>query len=87
MRIYRIDKREEAIAEVQRYLRALSYRHPEIPHVGVDGIYGEQTRAALRAFQALFSLPATGLADAETFALLYAEHLTVPRAGKKSRAV
>ena len=86
MRIYRIDQKEEAVAEVQRYLRAVSYRHPEVPHVGIDGIYGEETAAAIRAFQLLFSLEATGEADAETFALLYAEYLSVPRAGGKKSA-
>ena len=79
MNIYRIDKEAEAIAQVQTYLRALSYRHEEIAHVGVDGIYGEETREAVRAFQLLYGLEATGSVDMKTFLLLYEEHLTVPR--------
>ena len=71
MIIYRIDREEEAIAEVQRYLRAVSYKHEEVPHVGIDGIYGEETARAVLAFQELFDLPATGRTDSETFALLY----------------
>lgn len=74
-RTYRIDKEEEAVAEVQRYLRALSYTHTEIPHVGVDGIYGNETREAVRAFQLLYSLDATGEADHITFLRLYEEFL------------
>ncbi len=81
MNIYRIDREEEAIAEVQSYLRALSYRHAEIAHVGVDGIYGAQTREAVRAFQLLYARQATGIVDYETFLLLYREHLKVPRQG------
>ena len=74
MRTYRIDRKEESVAEVQRYLRALSYRYESIPHVGTDGIYGEETREAVRAFQALFSLDTTGDTDKDTFDLLYKEY-------------
>ena len=81
MSVYRIDREEEATREVQRYLRAVSYRHASVPHIGIDGIYGEETRAALRAFQRHFSLPQTGEANAETFALLYREFLRVPSRG------
>ena len=73
---YRIDKKEEAVAEVQRYLRALSYKYREIPHVGVDGIYGKETAEAVRAFQLLFSLLATGETDFITFTRLYSEFLS-----------
>lgn len=75
MRIYRIDRTEEAIAEIQRYLRALSYRYKEVPHIGIDGIYGDETRDAVRAFQLLFSLAETGVVDPLTFEQLYRESL------------
>ena len=75
MRSYRIDRKEEAVAEVQRYLRAVSYRHEELPHVGIDGIYGEETREAVRAFQEHFSLSNTGVVDEVTFLMLYRESL------------
>lgn len=74
MRDYRIDRNEEAVAELQRYLRALSYKHEELPHVGVDGIFGKETEEAVRAFQAFHSLRVTGVADEATFALLYEEY-------------
>ena len=83
MRVYRIDREAEATREVQRYLRALSYRHESIPHIGVDGIYGIETREAVRAFQALFALIETGIADRETFERLYREFLTVSRRGER----
>lgn len=75
MSIYRIDREVEAIREVQRYLRAVSYLHETIPHVGIDGIYGEETKAAVRAFQLLFSIRETGVADMETFGRLYEEFI------------
>lgn len=82
MIIYRIDRKEEATAEVQRYLRAISYAQKEVPHVGIDGIYGEETREAVRAFQTLFALPRTGIVDQETFYALYRNFLQVPKGQK-----
>lgn len=75
MKVYRIDRTEEAVAEIQRYLRAVSYRYKDIPHVGIDGIYGEETKDAVRAFQLLFSLAETGVVDPLTFEHLYREFL------------
>lgn len=83
MNIYRIDRKEESVKEVQRYLRAISYRHESVPHVGIDGIYGEETEKAVRAFQLLFSLLETGITDEETFARLYREFLTVRARGER----
>lgn len=79
MREYRIDKYEEAVAEIQRYLRAASYRHDTLPHVGIDGIYGKETEEAVRAFQRLFALQVTGEVDMTTFALLYGEYVAKKR--------
>ena len=61
----------EAIRNVQRYLRQLSYHDPAIRKVPVDGIFGDDTREALTAFQNGVGLPATGVADRETFDLLF----------------
>ena len=83
MSVYRIDRPEEAVREVQRYLRAVSYLLEGVPHIGIDGIYGEETAKALRAFQVLRALPPTGVADGETFALLYRDFLRVPRRGER----
>ena len=80
MNVYRIDREEETVAEIQRYLRAVSYKHASVPHVGIDGIFGNETANALRAFQALFDLAVTGDADRETFALLYEEYVSVSAA-------
>lgn len=78
MRTYRIDRPEESIAEIQRYLRAVSYKHASVPHIGIDGIFGTETEESVRAFQALFSLPVTGRVDDATFVLLYEEYVSVP---------
>ena len=65
----------EAVKNLQRYLRTLSYRYPEIPPPPVDGIFDETTRASLTAFQGLSGIRESGVADALTWDLLYAAYL------------
>ncbi len=65
----------EAIRNLQRYLRQLSYHDPAIREVPVDGIFGNDTKEALTAFQKGVGLPATGVADRETFDLLFQTYL------------
>ena len=65
----------QAIFNLQRYLRQLSRFDADIPSVDEDGIFGEETRASLEAFQRKYGLPITGVADAETWARLFNEYL------------
>ena len=65
----------QAIYNLQRYLRQLSRFDPAIPSVDEDGIFGEETRASLSAFQRKYGLPVTGTADSETWARLFNEYL------------
>lgn len=64
-----------AVANLQRYLRQLAYHTQEIPQVPVDGIFESATRDALQAYQDLVGLPATGVADRETWDRLYLDYL------------
>ena len=41
--------------------------YPAIPRVAVDGIYGPLTAEAVRIFQSIFGLPATGVVDYRTW--------------------
>lgn len=75
-RVYRIDRKPEAISEIQGYLRALSFVYADLPSIGIDGIFGPETEDAVRAFQRFYSRTETGYVDAETFALLYREYLS-----------
>ena len=61
----------EAIRNLQRYLRQLSYVDKRIPAPPIDGIYESATREAVRAFQEIEGLPATGVVDKKTWDLLY----------------
>ena len=65
----------QAIFNLQRYLRQLSRFDPDRPTVDEDGIFGEETRRSLEAFQRKYGLPITGTADAETWAQLFNEYL------------
>ena len=65
----------QAIYNLQRYLRQLSRFDSAIPAVDEDGIFGEETRASLSAFQKKYGLPITGAADPETWARLFNEYL------------
>jgi peptidoglycan hydrolase-like protein with peptidoglycan-binding domain len=57
----RVNERE-AIRNLQRYLRQLSFVNPEIPTPPIDGIYGTEMVSVTRAFQSDHGLPADGKA-------------------------
>ena len=62
----------QATANLQRYLRQLSYHHPEITPPPIDGIFERDTEESLKDFQAMVGLPVTGRADRRTWDALYA---------------
>ena len=66
---------EAANANLQRYLRQLSYFDPSIPRPPLDGIFEAATEEALRAYQRSVGLPETGIADAKTWERLYSDYL------------
>ena len=61
----------QATANLQRYLRQLSYHYPKITPPPIDGIFDSDTERALREFQAMQGLPVTGRADRRTWDELY----------------
>ncbi len=69
------ENERNAIMSIQRYLRQLSYSDPELPPVPIDGIYGEDTAAAVRAFQQKNGLEPTGVVDREAWDRIYFEYL------------
>ena len=53
---------------LQRYLNRISEDYPEIPSVSVTGYFGNQTEAAVIAFQQYFGTSAqNGVVDAVTW--------------------
>lgn len=73
--MYDINDRTAATRMVQTFLLELSYADTPIPHLVVDGVYGERTRRAVRIFQNMKGLPATGRTDFLTWTALYEAYL------------
>ena len=79
--MYPINEYSAAVKQLQTYLLAISYRDkiPYMPHISIDGIYGESTRAAVTDFQKKYGIPATGIVNYETWQEIY----SVYKYGKK----
>ena len=57
----------DKVRQLQQQLNRIAQNYPAIPKVTVDGIYGSSTAAAVRSFQNIFGLPATGITDFPTW--------------------
>ena len=66
--------RPQAILNLQRYLRQLSYFDEGIPPPTLSGTWDARTEESLVAFQKMKRLPETGRADEVTWNLLYDEY-------------
>lgn len=61
----------EKVSLLQYMLSVLSSHIPSIPAVTIDGIYGQNTRAAVLAAQRRFGLPETGTVGPQTWDEIY----------------
>lgn len=57
---YTDQQKKAHIREIQGMLNGISYFNPDIPHIIPDGIFGDKTREAVRAFQKSYGLRQTG---------------------------
>lgn len=57
----------QKVYQLQEQLNTIGTAYPAIPSIAVDGIYGEATKNAVRVFQSVFGLPATGITDYSTW--------------------
>ena len=65
---------EQAISNLQRYLRQLSYFDEDIPPIVINGEWNDETRNALLIFQRKNRLSPTGSADEQTWNLLFSQY-------------
>lgn len=65
---------KQAIKNLQKYLRKLSFEENGVNTVPIDGIFDSATRDALKKFQESVSLPQTGVADKLTWDTLFSEY-------------
>lgn len=57
----------DKVRQMQQQLNRIAQNYPAIPVITADGIYGEETAQAVRAFQKIFRLPQTGVVDYSTW--------------------
>lgn len=55
------------VLQMQEQLNRIQQNYPAIPYITPDGIFGQQTAAAVRVFQRVFGLPRTGVVDFPTW--------------------
>ena len=67
------------VRQTQEQLNVISDAYPAITKVGVDGIYGEQTKNSVRKFQDVFGLPETGITDYPTWYKIQEIYVAVSR--------
>lgn len=58
--VLRIGSTGDAVRTIQQQLNVISNNYPLIPKLKEDGIYSENTAAAVKTFQEVFNLPVTG---------------------------
>lgn len=63
------------VTELQKYLNQMSNYCREIPKLTVDGIFGENTQAAVLEFQRVFGLQQDGSVGDETWDAIYDAYL------------
>lgn len=65
---------QDAILNLQKYLRAISFADERISRPPLDGIFDSATEDAVRSFQATRGLNANGLVDRLTWEAIYDEY-------------
>lgn len=73
--MYNISIKSDAVKEIQKYLLFLSYQPngKYLSHLGVDGIFGSETKSEVMKFQSKNGLSPTGVVDYITWQTLYSE--------------
>lgn len=69
----------DKVRQMQEQLNVIAGAYPALPRVDADGIYGEQTRAAVSKFQNIFGLPETGITDYPTWYKIQEIYVAVSR--------
>lgn len=65
---------QEAIFNLQKYLRAISYVDDSVIAPPIDGIFDSVTEQSVRSFQASHSLLPNGIVDKPTWDAIYEEY-------------
>lgn len=71
--------RGDKVRQMQNQLNRIAQNYPAIPQIAADGIFGPRTAQAVRTFQGIFGLPATGVVDYPTWYKISAIYVAVSR--------
>lgn len=74
-----IGSRGDAVRQMQEQLNAIAEVYYPIPNIVADGVFGNATAAAVRAFQQQFDLPANGIVDFPTWYKISAIYVAISR--------
>lgn len=69
----------QKVLQLQQQLNRIAQNYPAIPTIAEDGIYGSGTADAVRTFQRIFGLPATGIVNYPTWYKISAIYVGVTR--------
>ena len=69
----------DKIRQLQEQLNTIAGDYPALPKITVDGIYGQNTKNAVKKFQSVFGLPATGITDYLTWYKIQEIYVAVSR--------
>lgn len=69
-RVLKKGSRGPSVKILQYYLCFLSYFNLKLPYVAVDGIFGDETRDAVLAFQSLYGLDVDGIVGIDTWDMI-----------------
>ena len=67
------------VSQIQEQLNTIAEAYPAVPTVTVDGIYGDETKNAVRVFQGIFGLGQTGIVDYPTWYKIQEIYVAVSR--------
>lgn len=57
----------QKVLQMQEQLNRIAQDYPALPRISEDGVFGPGTEEAVRKFQSIFGLPATGVVDYPTW--------------------
>ncbi|HKM35078.1 MAG TPA: peptidoglycan-binding protein [Lachnospiraceae bacterium] len=69
----------DKVRQMQQQINKIAENYPAIPTLVADGIYGELTAKAVKTFQQIFGLPATGVTDFATWYAISRIYVAVSR--------
>lgn len=74
-----IGSRGDKVLQIQEQLNAIAKAYPAMPTIATDGIFGPQTEGAVKKFQSIFKLPASGIVDYPTWYKISEIYVAVTR--------